>query len=189
MTAKKEVCEDTLILNTNYTKKDWDKIFKNITIYIDTREKNNTHITNVLDEHGIYYESKKLNYGDYSFYINEIPKLEIPNIDFTTKFCIERKSGIDELSVNFSHKRKQFENEFERAQQDRAKMLLLIENNTYEDILRHNYISNFEVSSFTASLMTFQTRYRMNFIFIPSITSANFIFNSFKYYLREYLTN
>jgi ERCC4-type nuclease len=189
---KKEIVNDmTIPLKKAYSKKDWDLIFSNITIIIDTDEKakKNDHIKDVFHQSGVKHMSKKLNYADYSFVLDEIPSLGIPYIDFTNKFCIERKNGIDELSINFCHKRKQFENEFERAEKDRARILLMIENNTYEDILLHKYISDFPVASYTASLMTFQVRYKMSFIFVSSISSANFIYNSFKYYLREYLTN
>jgi ERCC4-type nuclease len=147
----------------------------------------NDHITNVLDKQGLKYISKKLKYGDYSFIVEEIPELNIPYIDFSNKIAIERKAHLDELSNNLTNKRKQFIEELQRAYYDRAKLTLLIENNTYEDILRHNYMSRFESKSFIASLITFKHKYDTDFIFINSLASANFIYNTMKYYLRNYL--
>lgn len=40
---------------------------KKVTILIDTREQKNEHITGVLKALGVMVESRKLDYGDYSF--------------------------------------------------------------------------------------------------------------------------
>ena len=50
--------------------KDEKKDFlKKVTILIDTREQKNKHITDTLSQLGIMFESRKLDFGDYSFII------------------------------------------------------------------------------------------------------------------------
>ena len=43
------------------------KLSKEMVILIDTREKENSHITNYFDKKGIKYKKQALEFGDYSF--------------------------------------------------------------------------------------------------------------------------
>jgi hypothetical protein len=45
---------------------------------VDTREKNNTHLTEYWDRKCILYKKKALDYGDYSFMIPKNESLNIP---------------------------------------------------------------------------------------------------------------
>ena len=64
----------------------------NITILHDTREQESRHILEVLDCLKIKHEEKKLDYGDYSFSIDER--------DFSLSCLVERKANADELYNN-----------------------------------------------------------------------------------------
>ena len=66
-------------------------------------------------------------------------------------------------------------------------MYLMIENATYEDILKHNYNTKYEPLSFIATLNSFETRYDLKTAFVTK-AAGNFIYHKFYYYLREYFT-
>lgn len=163
------------------TKKELDQECKNITIIIDSREKENLHIRSIFDRCDIKYVIQSLKYGDYSFFSNNTGE------SFEKNVVIERKNSLDELSQNFTKNRIRFENEMEKAKEDNCNISLIIENNNFNDVLIGNYRSNFKVKSYIASLMTFKYRYNLDYIFLSQEDVANYIYNSFKYYYREIL--
>jgi len=94
-------------------------------IIIDSREQKINHILNYFYEVGQEYEVKKLDFGDYSIR------------GFESNFAIERKNGSinfgggwQELKGNICTKkgRVNFINEFDRALNAGAEMILLVEN-------------------------------------------------------------
>jgi hypothetical protein len=95
--------------------------------------------------------------------------------------------GINELANNLSWKRIQFENELEKATKNNTKIQLIIENDNYIDILKENYKSNMKQKAIISSLNTYKFRYGLDYIFLDKNASASYIFNYFKYYIREYL--
>lgn len=70
----------------NMTEK--QQFMKKVTIICDTREQENKHIITALDEMKISHENRKLDFGDYSFYID--------GRDFSLSCIIERKGCIIE---------------------------------------------------------------------------------------------
>lgn len=175
------------MFNKQYKEKEIETIIKSMIILIDSREKVNSHIRLWLKSNRIPFEIMKLDYGDYSFYIPKNNKLEIDDdIFFTNEITIERKANAEELSGNFTEDRERLKREFERG---RGKIRLLIEDSTYSDINSGNYKTKFPSNSYIASLHTFQERYNTPFIFVKKEQSANYIYNTFKYYLRTKLIN
>ena len=162
-------------------------IMKSMTVLIDTREKKNEHIISYFDDKGINYNNKKLDFGDYSFMIPANEKLGIArDIYFNDKLAIERKANLNELSNNFTHNRTQFENELIRSAG--GKLILMIENQgSYNDILRHNYSTEYNPKSFIGTLHAFKHRYNMDTIFLNIGAAGNFIYYSCYYFLREML--
>ena len=183
------------ILPYHYKKKEIKQLLKSLTILIDTREQKNNHIIDYLEDKGITYKSKKLEFGDYSFYLPADSELGIQrDIYFNPQMVIERKGagdinnggGLNELSNNFTHDRTQFENELIRA--SNSKFILLIENaKGYQDIIKHNYRTDYNPKSFIGTLHTFKHRYDMEVMFIDPAYSGNFIYYTFYYFLREVL--
>ena len=163
------------------TKKELDQECKNIIIIIDSQEKKIDHITDIFDRCNISYVVQNLDFGDYSFIARSTGE------SFEKDITIERKNGLSELSQNFSKYRARFINELERSKLCNAKMSLMIERDDFLDLLEGNYDSDFRVKSYIASLMTFKFRYNLDFCFIDADCSANYIYNSFKYYYREIL--
>jgi ERCC4-type nuclease len=99
----------------NYTETEMKAILKRMTIVIDTREKENQHITSHFDMKRIPYISKALNYGDYSYFLPAYPEYGINrDLNFTSRLIIERKADLEELSGNLGQKRELFENELRR---------------------------------------------------------------------------
>lgn len=171
-----------------YSDKELNKILskENIVILVDSREKANKHILDVFDAEGIQYRVTTLESGDYTFELKAIPELDIPHtMDFRQDVMIERKNSLDEISGNFTRGRERFNDEFGRAWA--VKKYLLIEDGSYEKILNHEYKSEYNPSSFFASLLSFDARYNLHICFASKKTSAILIYNICKYALREIL--
>ena len=161
------------------------KLEKQIVILVDTREKKNDHILNYFDSYHIKYKKQALSSGDYSFYVEANDELSIPrDIYFDNKIFVERKANLDELATNFSKNRTRFEEEFSISSAERK--YLLIEGANYEDILLHNYTSEFNPKSYLGSLHSFNHRYNLQIVFLPDRDySPIYILGIFKYYLRN----
>lgn len=164
-----------------YTDKEIKEILSSITILVDTREQENSHILTYLKNQNITHTLKKLEFGDYSYMalINGVPTM------FDNKFAIERKASLTELSGNFTQGRLRFENEFIRGID--AKITLLIEDACYLDILNHKYRTNMNEKAFLASLLSFRDRYNLQVDFCPKSLSGMLIHLTCYYHLRNYL--
>lgn len=100
--------------------KDKKLFMQKVCIITDTREQKNEHITSVLDELGIMHEAKKLDYGDYSFSIDDH--------DFSGMCVIERKANPDEVYGNITGDRERIEKELDTASKNANQLVFLIEN-------------------------------------------------------------
>ena len=169
-----------------YTDAELKQLLQSMTILIDTREQENSHITSYLDKQKIPYTSRKLDFGDYSFMLPACPALGIVrDTYFDGDICVERKASLEELSGNLTQDRARFEAELLRA--NRARFLLMVEDATYADIIGHRYKTQYEPKSFLASLKTYEARFNLRLNFIPLVCAGNFIYHTLYYYLREYL--
>lgn len=166
-----------------YTNREQKELLASMHLLVDTREQKNNHITAWLDQKKIAYKRQKLDQGDYSFYLPKNPKLDIDrDLYFNNEVCIERKNSVDELVGNFASDRTRIENEFIKQQ---GKMVLLIEDGGYDDIINGNYRSKYSIQSAIGTLHAFSARYNIPFIFIDSKYSGHFIYYTLSYYLRE----
>ena len=171
----------------HYTKSELKQLLDSMVILIDTREKKARHIKDYLDQQGVTYKSKKLNFGDYSFMIPANQKLGINrDIYFTDSIAVERKNSLEELSGSLCQRRTQFENELIRS--EGSKLILLVEDpQGYQNILKHNYRTKYKPKSFIGSLAAFHARYGLDVRFLDSSLSGNFIYYTLRYWAREYL--
>lgn len=169
-----------------YTDKEKNQLLKSIVPIVDTREQQNTHITDWFDKKKIQWKSKALKQGDYSFYLPANPELNIDrDLYFDKEIIIERKNSADELAVNFSKHRTRFEEEMATFP---GKKYLLIENCTYGDIVSGNYRSEYAAKSYAATLHTFNHRYDLEIVYMPDKQlSGMWIYSTFLYWLREVL--
>lgn len=82
----------------------------------DTREKRNEHIKTYFDKHGIEYEIRKLDVGDYQ-------------IEGKPQSSVDRKRSLGELSHNLMNPKdhSRFWKEVRRAREQKIKLFVLIE--------------------------------------------------------------
>jgi ERCC4-type nuclease len=170
-----------------FTDKELKILLDSLTVIIDTREQENSHITEYLNKKKISYKGQKLDFGDYSFMIPANEKLCIMrDLHFTDNIVIERKAHLNEISGNLTADGgTRFEQELIKSQG--AKFYLMIENASYADIINHNYNTQYEPKAFVARLKTFESRYGISINFVSSKCSGNFIYHTFYYWLREQL--
>ena len=124
-------------------------------ILVDNREQATPKAVERYKSFGVPYKRATLNYGDY---------------------CgIERKMSLDELAMCFTRGRDRFRREMERAASNGSTVYLLVENATYEGIIKHRYRSRFSPSAFLASLTAWTVRYNLRPIFCKADTSGQLI--------------
>ncbi len=92
------------------------------TIIVDTREKPKAikGILAYFEEHNVKYTKRKLDYGDYM--LQDGPKVSI-----------DRKQTIAELAKNCTVESERFRKEMDRAKEDGARLVILVEQNRYKD--------------------------------------------------------
>ena len=103
---------------------------------------------------------------------------------FSNICSIERKGSLVELSGNFTKDRQRMKHEFSRA---KGQLTLLIEANSIEDIITHNYSTQYQPSSYLATLLTYESRYGFNTKFISKKYSGLYIYQSLYYAVRQHL--
>ena len=103
---------------------------------------------------------------------------------FSNICSIERKGSLVELSGNFTKDRQRMKHEFSRT---KGQLTLLIEANSIEDIITHNYSTQYQPSSYLATLLTYESRYWFNTKFISKKYSGLYIYQSLYYAVRQHL--
>ena len=173
------------------SKKDF---IKRVTILIDTREQKNKHITKRLDELGVKYESRKLDYGDYSFMTAERDYSR----DFSMSCVVERKANVDELYGNIMHDRGRIEKELYAASRLAKQATILIENCAEWDELKGFRLPQYkrqeqrkvdEIGKYVyATLQAWRcgNRYHFDVAFSQGIDSADKMLEIFYYYWHNY---
>lgn len=139
---------------------------------VDTREQETPRLQARLRQMECTVEREKLNYGDYS------AKFPLPDGAFYSlrdKVCVERKMSLDELCQCFCQSRARFTREFERAKQDGARLYLLIESATWENIYNGGYHSKMSTQALVASLLAFLARYDCLIMFCKPETTGRLI--------------
>jgi hypothetical protein len=135
-----------------------------------------------LDELNIPFKIKALKYADYSFEWN--------GISYERQIVIERKANLTELCGNFAKgKSKQgktrFEREFERASADKCKVILMLEDSSWEKIANHEYRSRFSPGELKSRINTWCNRFQIELHYVDKAQSCEFILNQFRAFLRE----
>lgn len=166
-----------------YTDKEIAEILKTAVVVVDSREQKCKHITDYFNDKKIPYTVEKLDFGDYTIKTN---CFDAGREYYLQDVCtIERKANLNELSQNFSHERKRMEAEFSRA---KGKVVLLVENATYEDIINHKYDTQYKPKSFMATLKAFEARFSFSTHFQKDASyTGQYIYQTLIYHLREQL--
>lgn len=174
-----------MLKNYKFSDKEKTAILSSMVYVIDTREKRNEHIVQKMDDKGIKYIKRKLDYGDYSFYIPKNEDLGIHrDIWFDQEIVIERKASLEELSGNLTTSRARFKEELSLAPKHKV---LLIESNCYDDLICGNYMTNYDKKSFLATLHKYWFKYECPFFFVEKKDTLVFIKFFFEGFLKERL--
>lgn len=139
-------------------------------ILCDTREQPSERAERRYKAFGCPYRRQKLDFGDYSA-VFTLPD----GTEARTGAAIERKMDLDELAMCFTHDRKRFNAEFQRAKDADARMYLLIENASWELLLNGKYRSKFNPKAFMASMVAWMVRYNIKPVFCKAETSGRLI--------------
>ncbi len=163
-----------------------DELLNSITIVCDTREQKNEHVTKFFDNKKIAWTKKKLDTGDYSFFVPKNDELGIPrDLWFDKEICIERKNSLEEISSCLTESRDRLKKEFALAPNNKV---MIIENASYVDMVTGNYNTRYDSKSFWASYHSFWHEFNLPIIFIPDNRYTGvFIRGYFQYYLRDKL--
>lgn len=149
-------------------------ILDSFEIICDTREQNTPKADERYKAFGVPYQKATLGYGDYcgNIILPERGSLYNTSTTIQPAFVIERKNSLDELAMCFTRDRNRFRKEFERAAEHGARMILLVENATWEAIDAHRYRSRFTPAAFNASLTAWTIRYNITPIFCKADSSG-----------------
>ena len=136
------------------------------------------------------HRRQKLNYGDYAYncILPSGKPLYEKGKPIDPDVVIERKMNLEELSQCFCQGRKRFEREMVRASDQGAKIYLLVENATYENLLNGKYKTKFNPEAFSASLFAWMARYNITPVFCKAETSGKVIKNILYRELKERLS-
>jgi ERCC4-type nuclease len=171
-----------------YTDGELKKLYKNMVIIVDTREKENEHILDWMGKKDIGYTLKKLDYGDYSFFLQADEELGIRrDLYFCRGIAIERKASLEELSGNLAQERTRFENELIRAKDSGADLTVMVEHGSMADILSHNYKTQMTPASFWGSVIALEQKYGIRWAWNMRQVAGEFIYNKFCYFLLQNL--
>jgi len=152
------------------------EVLNTFQILVDNREQTTPKAVERYKSFGVPYKRATLNYGDYCGIIT-LNDSEIYDTAHSVKAScvIERKMSLDELAMCFTRGRDRFRREMERAASNGSTVYLLVENATYEGIIKHRYRSRFSPSAFLASLTAWTVRYNLRPIFCKADTSGQLI--------------
>ena len=154
-----------------------EEVLNTFMIYCDSREQPTERAAKRYKAFGVPYERAKLDYGDYTYNV-QLPNGRLlfdkdkPIYPLAT---VERKESLDELASCLTHSRDRFEREFQRAKNHNARVFLLVENASWENLLTGRYRSKFNPKAFFASLCAWSVRYDLQLVFCKEETSGKVI--------------
>ncbi|MDY2594636.1 MAG: ERCC4 domain-containing protein [Oliverpabstia sp.] len=154
-----------------------EKVLQSMEILVDSREQPTERARKRYERFGCLYRRVTLSYGDYAYnavlpdgsYIYDVESTVAPHC------VVERKMDLDELAACFCKGRKRFTREFERAADAGARIYLIVENGSWENLLNGKYRTRMNAAAYKASIIAFMVRYNMNLLFCKEETSGELI--------------
>lgn len=155
-------------------------------ILVDTREQATEQSKRRYADFGVPWERGKLDFGDYSavFTLPDGSKFDLRDV-----CAVERKMSLDELCGCYTHDRARFEREFERAKAINAKIVLLIEEASWEKAYNGKYRSQMKPQALVASMLAWLARYDCQIIMCRAESSGHLIHDILYREAKERLTN
>lgn len=153
------------------------RMLESFEVLIDTREQNTARARRRYETFGAPYCRATLSYGDYCYNATLPGGQKIYDIGQTIRphAAVERKMNLDELAQCFTRGRERFQREFERAAENGARITLIVENASWENLYNGRYRSKYNPAAFVASVHAWANRYGMNLIFCKEETSGRII--------------
>lgn len=154
-----------------------EKVLESMEILVDSREQPTNRAKKRYERFGCPYRRGTLSYGDYAYNAVLPDGSCIYNAESTVApHCVvERKMDLDELAACFCKGRKRFTREFERAADSGARIYLIVENASWENLVNGKYRTRMNAAAFKASVIAFMIRYNMNIVFCKEETSGELI--------------
>jgi len=168
---------------------DIERCLQSMSILTDTREQPSERALRRYKSFPCPYRRQTLDYGDYTFnfILPDGTELFAPGVRAAGVAVVERKMDLNELSSCFTHDRKRFIAEFERAKEHSAKCYLLVEDANWENLINGRYKTRFNPKSFFASITAFMARYNITPLFCKQETSGKLIYEVLYRELKERL--
>lgn len=167
-----------------YTDKEIKQLLDSIVLITDTREQD-TYIMDWFKKKKKSVVKKKLDFGDYSFYLPKNEGLGIlKDTWFNDEIVIERKNSLEEIIGNMTTDNgSRLEKELALCP---AKMTVVIEDQ-YDRACLGTYNSKYNRKSLLGKLAAYEHRYNVPIRFLRKESVPVFIYTYFYYYLREKL--
>jgi len=167
----------------------YKELLTHLVILHDSKEQSNEHILDYFDKIKINHKKKALKTGDYSMMISACPDLGfLVDTYFTDELIIERKNGVKELAGNLANNQKD-----DRFMKELNRMItvknpyIVVENDSLDDIMEHNYDTDYNELSYLRTLLTWQKRSNFYLNFVKKENMGKFIYEICKNCLDNYI--
>lgn len=155
---------------------EFEDALKSLSILIDRREQDTEKARKRYETFSVPYNRGTLDYGDYTYNAEIDGKPLFDGNERIYPYCaVERKMNLDELAGCFTRDRKRFQAEMERAKAHNARIILLVENSTWENLINGRYRSRLNSVAFLASITAWMIRYDLQILFCKAETSGRLI--------------
>ena len=162
------------------------KTLDSMVLLVDSREKPTAEAKKRWESFGVPYRIQALKSGDYtSEFI--LPNGEIFSLE--NHALIERKLGLTEICGNFCQNRDRFIREFERIKEAGARVYIVIENGSWENVYNGKYRSQMHPNALIANLTAWMARYNAHIIFCRAETFPKLCREILYREAKEILTN
>ena len=152
-------------------------VLESFEVLADTREQNTARARDRYERIGVPVSRAKLNFGDYTYNatLPDGTRLHDTEKPVTPYCAIERKMSLDELAMCLGKDRDRFQREFDRARDAKARLVLLVENANWENLINGKYRSRLNPNAYLGSLTAWSARYDFQIVFCKEETSGRLI--------------
>lgn len=174
------------MIHYKYSDKEITDIMKTLTIVMDTREQQATHISSYLHQKEIPLKIQKLDHGDYGCMIPANEELGIRRDIYLNSF-VERKNGVDEITGNLQKDTQHaFVNELIRSQGSRF-VIFVEEPDFDEKVAKGQYRSRYDAKALKGRLESLKAKYNFEICPMSKEMIGHNIYHRFYYQMREHL--